>query len=338
MVTFVGTGGVGKTSLAISFALEAARERKKVAAITVDPSNRLNILLGLKKGMDEGQRVIFDSLETSVDVFFLDTEKIFQRFVASHVGDLFYEKIGKNSIYQQVSKNLRETHNFAALYKMVEVLSFQSYDFIVLDTPPCHQVVEFFSAPGQLQNFFSLYKNKFSNPWFSWVKTSSVMEKGLKKFMGKKLIDNIDQFFKTIAHLTESVHDVSKSFIEALKKDNSFLILVFSPSADKVAEACFLQEEINKKGFKVNAYLLNRAWVHGLNSRRAVTGYGTEGDLYNSIIAREEESRDLLNCLKKELVDPSLRFCLLPDLEANLESQEDIIRFSRNLREAWKEI
>lgn len=340
LVTFVGTGGVGKTSLAISFALEAAKEKKKVAAITVDPSNRLNTLLGLKEGMDTGQKVVFESLGVSLDVFFLNTQNLFQRFIASHVGDLFYEKIRKNSIYQQVSKNLRETHNFAALYKMVEILSVRSYDFIVLDTPPCHQVIEFFSAPGQLQNFFSLYKNKFSNPWFSWMKTSSMMEKGLKSLLGKEFVENVDQFFKIIAHLSQSVHNVSRSFIDALGAENSFLILVFSPSMDKVAEARFLQREINKKGFKVNAYLLNRAWIHGLDSgRESVTGqYGYEEALYNSILAQKNESHRLLNNLKNELVDFSLRFCLLPDMEVNLESQQDIVHFSRNLRKAWQEI
>ncbi len=331
---------MGKTSLALSFALEAAKGKKKVAAITIDPSNRLNSLLGLRQGMDARQEVFFETLEVSLDVFFLDTQSIFQRFMASHLGETFYEKIRKNSIYQQVSKNLRETHNFAALYKMVEVLSIQPYDFIVLDTPPCHQVIEFFSAPGQLQNFFSLYKNRLANPWFSWMKTSSFLEKGLKRLTGEEFIGSVNQFFKVIAHLNTSVHQVSQSFLDALGVANSSLILVFSPSADKVEEARFLQKEINRKGFKVDAYLLNRAWTHALDSKKEpVTGqYGQEGALYNSIIAQGNESRKLLKHLKAELPDPSLQFFMLPDMEITLESKQDIICFSENLRKAWQEI
>lgn len=331
---------MGKTSLALSFAIEAAREKKKVAAITVDPSNRLNALLGLKQGMDSRQEIVFDPPGVSLDVFFLDTQSIFQRFVASNMEGIFYERIRKNSIYQQISKNLRETHNFAALYKMVEIFSIESYDFIVLDTPPCHQVIEFFNSPGQLQSFFSLYKDKFINPWFSWIKASSLVEKGLKKLIGEKFIHSVDQFFKVIGHLNRSVHQVSRNFLDTLASDNSFLILVFSPSADKMEEARFLQKEINKKGFKVNAYLLNRAWIDGLGSGKEVfvERYGHEGALYHSMMTQGKRSFDLLNRLKTELVDSSLRFFLLPDVKMKLENRQDIIHFSGNLRNKWQEI
>ena len=198
-MTFVGTGGVGKTSLSLCFAIQAALERKKVAAITVDPSNRLNTLLGLKQGLSTRQEIVFDNPGVSFDVFFLDTEKIFQRFISTHTDGKFYEKLKKNPIYQQISKNLRETHNFSALYKMVEILQTDSYDFIVLDTPPCHQVIEFFNSPDRLQNFFSLYEGHLANPWLSWIKSSFLFEKALKTLIGEQFLDSLDQFLKSLA-------------------------------------------------------------------------------------------------------------------------------------------
>ena len=223
---------------------------------------------------------------------------------------------------------------------MVEILSTRSYDFIVLDTPPCHQVIEFFNSPVHLQNFFSLYKDKFTNPWFSWIKASSLVEKGLTKLVGQKFIHNVDQFFKVIGHLNRSVHRVSQDFLDTLALENSFLTLVFSPSADKVKEARFLQKEINKKGFKVNAYLLNRAWIDGLDSfhETLMEEYGHEGALYSSMMTQRKKSHKLLSSLKTELVDPSLRFFLLPDMEMKLENRKDIIHFSENLRNQWQEI
>ena len=46
----VGTGGVGKTTLAAAFGLEAARAGRRALVITIDPARRLADALGLVPG------------------------------------------------------------------------------------------------------------------------------------------------------------------------------------------------------------------------------------------------------------------------------------------------
>lgn len=56
IIVCVGTGGVGKTSVAASIAQPQARAGAKCLAVTTDPSLRLRETLGLQDGLLE-QRV-----------------------------------------------------------------------------------------------------------------------------------------------------------------------------------------------------------------------------------------------------------------------------------------
>ena len=47
IIVCVGTGGVGKTTLAASFALAGARLGRRTAVLTIDPARRLADALGI---------------------------------------------------------------------------------------------------------------------------------------------------------------------------------------------------------------------------------------------------------------------------------------------------
>ena len=146
--------------------------------------------------------------------------------------------------------------------------------------------------------------------------------------------------------------------------------MVFSPSPDKIESARFLQKKISKKGFKVNACLLNRAWVNGLGSENMKSkdpgqslesGYGIsrhtddspsmgsgrravkenrrkESELFHFFSCQKEKSLQLMSDFKKEQNDPYLEFFLLPDMEIQMDSRQDIIQFSKNMRNQWRKI
>ena len=48
IIVCVGSGGVGKTTTAASFAIETARRGKRALVLTIDPAKRLADSLGLK--------------------------------------------------------------------------------------------------------------------------------------------------------------------------------------------------------------------------------------------------------------------------------------------------
>ncbi|MFO0629862.1 MAG: ArsA-related P-loop ATPase [Polyangiales bacterium] len=57
VVLTVGCGGVGKTTIAASLALAAARRGRRVLCLTIDPAKRLATSLGLREMRAEAQVV-----------------------------------------------------------------------------------------------------------------------------------------------------------------------------------------------------------------------------------------------------------------------------------------
>ncbi len=201
----MGTGGVGKTSISLAFAVQAARMGKKVATITIDPSRRLFTILSQEPAPSEGLLLPWKEFKTPLTIYQVETEKIFREFIETHLGESFYQKLSQNKIYKQISKNLRETHNFSALYKMFQILEKNEFDLIILDTPPSHQVVDFFDSPQRLQKFFSSRDPKSQSNWMSWMqkKGMQAVEGVFSTLVGLDFLREMESFFSGISELRE---------------------------------------------------------------------------------------------------------------------------------------
>ena len=57
IVVCVGSGGVGKTTVAATLALHAASQGRRAMVLTIDPARRLAQSLGLRELRSEGQRI-----------------------------------------------------------------------------------------------------------------------------------------------------------------------------------------------------------------------------------------------------------------------------------------
>ncbi len=341
LLTFIGTGGVGKTSLSVVTALRAAQNGRRVAAITIDPSRRLTHLLGMQSE-SEGenvQTIQWDGLSGSLDLYFVDPEKVFQEFVSSHIGESMYEKLSRNGIYKQISKNLRETHNFAALYKMVEVFKNDEYDLVVLDTPPSNQVIEFFESPKRLQKFFSNQSEGEKANWLDWIQSKSLKlaEGFMKKMVGGEFVSEMNHFFSAVGSLRSDIGKVTDIFLENMNRSTSYLLLVYPPSLDKIEDARYLMAEMSKNQFSVNEFVMNRAYLNVLDQSQepGLAQDSEELKLYNYFMKMKERGHAQINELKTELSSHDLTFSMIPEIKTNLESTDDIMNFVRKMDENW---
>lgn len=338
MLAFIGTGGVGKTSLSIATALQAAKLGKRVAAITVDPSRRLTSLLGLDS--DTGLKKSFEwpDITGSVDIYHVQPTEIFKEFVSKHLGEELYGHIQKNKIYNQISKNLRETHNFAALYKMVEISQMDEYDFIVLDTPPCHQVLDFFESPNRLQKFFTIKEGE-SSSWISWIQDKSVQvaESFIRPLVGKEFVKEMDHFFKSISSLRKSINGVSTQFLEKFERPTSQLVMVFPPALDKLKEVEFLVGELKSQNYHVGQFVMNRSHVINLDESKEV-GIDQDSDeyqLYNYFKGQQSLSQKMLSNLSADLGIDKSTFYYIPEIEQKITSIDDVLSFAHKVGSNW---
>ena len=153
VVVCCGPGGVGKTTVSATFALQAARAGRRACVVTVDPARRLADALGV------------DSLpNTPTGPGRLAGRA--PRPHARHQGHVRRPRpsatpgppeqaqaIQANRLYQNLAGALSGTQEYMAMEKLYELTETGAYDMVVVDTPPTRNALDLLDAPRRLTHF-----------------------------------------------------------------------------------------------------------------------------------------------------------------------------------------
>lgn len=265
----IGTGGVGKTTMAASIA-SGLSEHKKVLVLTIDPSLRLAQALGIKP---DGEVY---KVKNNLFACTLNHEKAFHEFVlkaASHTATPEeIEKLLQNKLYKQLSTQLSGSQDFSALFKLNEFVQSKEYDIVILDTPPAQHTWHFLHAPEKLGQLF----NEGVAQWFrdpeqkdtSFFKrilntgTTQVL-KVLENLTGSEFVKELAIFFRAIQRwqtpLEKQVSDCHK--LLTARSTEFMLVTALDPS--RISEALRLSSQIEKQGYNLKSIIINRvpAWI-----------------------------------------------------------------------------
>jgi anion-transporting ArsA/GET3 family ATPase len=157
----VGSGGVGKTSVAAALALAHALEGGRALVCTIDPARRLANALGLTALGNVEARIPDARLEEAglrpggqLFAMMLDVKRTWDDLVTRHAPDpASRERILGNRLYQQMSAALAGSQEYMAMEKLHELAADRDYDLLVLDTPPTAQALDFLDAPARILDF-----------------------------------------------------------------------------------------------------------------------------------------------------------------------------------------
>jgi len=157
----VGTGGVGKTTVAAALGLAGARAGKSVLVMTIDPARRLADALGTGALDHVPREVPRERLseagvagEGKLAAMMLDTKRTFDELVERFAADpASRERIFANPIYRNLTDALGGSREYSAMEKLRQVHAEGGYDLIVLDTPPASHALDFLDAPRRLAGF-----------------------------------------------------------------------------------------------------------------------------------------------------------------------------------------
>ena len=267
----VGSGGVGKTTMASAMALMAARRGKKVLVLTIDPSKRLAQTLGIE-GKTEITKVPGLPNEVALYASTIDHKKTFDDFVRRAAKqEEAAHKILNNKLYQQLTTQLSGSQEFSALEKLYAAHESGEYDLIVLDTPPSKHAMDFLKAPQKISALFSEGIAK----WFRQPKGGLIQNliysgtrqvlKALELMTGSDFVRELADFFVHIEKWQGQLEKRTLDFHRLLVSPACHFCLVTSFDSAKLKEAESFAKEIKKGGYHLKTVILNRAFPEWIN-------------------------------------------------------------------------
>jgi anion-transporting ArsA/GET3 family ATPase len=263
VVVCCGPGGVGKTTVAASFALEAARRGRRACVVTVDPARRLADAMGVESLHNEPVEVDGDWPGT-LHAVMLDAKSTFDELVDrySRTADQA-AAIKANRIYQNMTGALSGTQEYMAMEKLYELAASGDFDVVVVDTPPTRNALDLLDAPRRLTQFLEnrLFRALMAPTRLS-LKALNVATQALlrtiSRVAGAEIVQDAVAFFQAFQGMEVGFDERARAVRELLADPETAYVVVTSPRADAVGEARYFLSRLEERDIRVAALIVNR--------------------------------------------------------------------------------
>ncbi len=263
IVICCGSGGVGKTTTAAAFALQAARLGRSVCVVTIDPARRLANALGLDS-LTNRPTLIEGPWPGRLHALMLDPKGTFDDLVQRYSdSDVQAEDIKVNRIYANLTGTLSGTQEYMAAEKLYELVEEGGFDLVVVDTPPTRNALDFLDAPGRLTHFLenrifqALMKPTRIGLKFMGVAAQALL-RTISRVAGADIVRDAVAFFQAFEGMEEGFRIRAARVREMLADPGTAFVLVASPRPDSVDEAVHFAGKLAESNMTVTALVVNR--------------------------------------------------------------------------------
>ncbi len=327
LVIVVGSGGVGKTTLAAAMGLSSAAAGDDTLVMTFDPSLRLKDTLGV--GLEAGERVTRVKTATPGELCasLLDARRTFDRLIDRYAPDeAARQRILTNRFYDRLSANLAGVLEYMASERLFEVAHEGRHDRVILDTPPTRQALDFLGAPERIVSFLDSGALRIAlKQWFDAdgkLKATSKLgplgrnvEGFLDRMVGLELLRDMADFFRAFAPLYDGFRARALEVQELLRSPQTLFVLVSGPGEGRVADTLFFARRLTEAGYNLGPIVINRVHPVFEDSERESSSEGHRllGWLGRRDHAAVAELRDLVGSSH-----PVVEIPLLPEEPTDL--------------------
>lgn len=270
LVVVVGSGGVGKTTLAAAMGVLSARAGRDTLVMTFDPSLRLKDALGVGEEAKLQETPVPLDAPGRLFASLLDARQTFDRLIERYAPeDEAARRILENRFYQQLSGTLSGILEYMAVERLFEVEAEGKYGQVILDTPPTRQALDFLEAPSRIIGFLESGAIRVAlKPWFDeegrlkaakgFGPLGRQAERFLDDVVGLDLLRDMAEFFQAFAPLYEGFRERAQAVEQLLRSPKTRFVLVSGPGEERIPDTLFFARRLKEAGFHLGPILVNR--------------------------------------------------------------------------------
>ena len=263
VIVCCGPGGVGKTTVSASLALEAARRGRRACVVTVDPARRLADAMGVESLPNE-PIVVPGDWPGMLHAVMLDSKTTFDELVERYARTADQAAaIKANRLYQNLTGALSGTQEYMAMEKLYELAGSDDFDVVIVDTPPTRNALDLLDAPRRLTQFL---ENRLFRALMAPTRLSlkalnlatQALLKTISRVAGAEIVQDAVAFFQAFQGMEVGFDERARAVRELLADPATAYVVVTSPRADAVEEAGFFASRLDERGARTAALVVNR--------------------------------------------------------------------------------
>jgi len=289
IIVCCGSGGVGKTTISAALALRAAERGRRVVVLTIDPARRLAQSMGIEQ-LDNSPRPVTgvqggSDHGGSLDAMMLDMKRTFDEVVESQATPAKAQQILTNPFYIALSSSFAGTQEYMAMEKLGQIHAQaqvdDSFDLIVVDTPPSRSALDFLDAPERLSSFLDgRFMRLLLAPAKGPAKLMSagvgLVTNAMTKVLGAQVLRDMQTFVAAFDTLFGGFRARAQKTFELLQADGTAFLVVAAPEPDALREAAYFVERLSEDRMPLAGMIVNRASpapVGALSADEAMAAY-----------------------------------------------------------------
>jgi anion-transporting ArsA/GET3 family ATPase len=268
ILVYLGTGGVGKTSVAAATALAAARAGTKSMVLTIDPALRLRTALQLEDGPQE-QRVPLDPPAAGeLWAALLDVRAALDEAVRQDAKPETVDRILNHPIYNTVTDSLVGMQELMAVERIHQLRS-RGFEHIVVDTAPSRHAIEFLDKPLYFAHLVGSPWVKLVGRTYKFVAATGMMSLGRKtldiyarveEILGSNLVRSVLDFYSLFVSIAESYAKRAEKTVAMLKDPAVTEFRVVTTPQKALRDGDFFREALRSRSFPLGTIYVNRMW------------------------------------------------------------------------------
>jgi anion-transporting ArsA/GET3 family ATPase len=333
IIVYLGTGGVGKTSVAAATALGLARQGAKALVLTTDPALRLRTALEISEDGLEHRVQLEPPAPGELWGALLDVRATLDEAVRLYSKPGLAERILAHPIYATIADSLAGMQELMAVER-IDQLRKRGFETIVVDTAPSRHALEFLDKPVFFAGLADSAWVRLIGRTYRFASGSALGSLGRKgmdiyarveAILGAALVRQVLDFYSIFVGIAEGYAERAKQTVALLRdpRVTSFRIVSTPHKAER--DVAFFSAALAGRGYQVESVCVNRVWQLAAPETPAA---GLAGELlawYGSV------SRSHAEAIAGVSAATGARLIRLPELERDVDGLAALERIAARL-------